>query len=126
MQLQATLEAAVGFSTDPIFGPIVTVGSGGALVEILDDAEAGLAPLTPDSAGAMIERTRFATIAAGYRNLVAPTPLEEVSKAVVALSWLAADFGTLLIEGDLNPVLVEPGTGRVSIVDVLLVGQARG
>src|SRR5262249_55073539 len=106
---------------DPIFGPTVAMGSGGALVEILGDIEVALAPLSPTEAERILRRTRLATIAGGYRNLVPPTPLGELGAVVAALSALAADFVPLLVEGDLNPVMVEPGTGRARIVDALFV-----
>jgi hypothetical protein len=41
---------------------------------------------------------------------------------VQRLSWLADDLGDLIGGVDLNPVLVEPGSGRVTIVDALLTG----
>ena len=115
------LEASVGFVSDPIFGPTVAMGSGGALVELLADVEVGLAPLSQVEAERILRRTRLAKVANGYRNLIPTTSLGELSGVVAALSALAADCAPLLVEGDLNPVLVEAGTGRARIVDALLV-----
>ena len=97
------------------------MGSGGALVELLADVEVGLAPLSQVEAERILRRTRLAKVANGYRNLIPTTSLGELSGVVAALSALAADCAPLLVEGDLNPVLVEAGTGRARIVDALLV-----
>lgn len=117
------LEAVVGFVTDPVFGATMLVGAGGALVEILDDRAVGLAPLDAERALRLIARTRLATVAAGYRHLVPPTPLDGLAEVLVNLSRLAADLGPLLAEADLNPVLIEHGSGRARVVDSLFVAN---
>jgi len=119
-----SLEATIGFVSDSVFGATVMLGSGGTLVELMADTAAAGAPLTHDAARRVLERTRLARVAAGYRRLVPVTALEPLLDAVVAVSRLAADFADILTEGDLNPVLVEYGTGRVSVVDTLFVARA--
>jgi len=42
---------------------------------------------------------------------------------VCRLSWLAADLGTQIAEVDLNPVMIEPGSGRVRLIDALVVAR---
>lgn len=118
------LEAIIGFVADPVFGATMSVGSGGALVELVPDLAVAPAPLTRRAARDAISRSRLARLAGGYRNLVPPTDLEPLATALEALSWLAADFGEVLAEVDLNPVLVEHGTGRVLVVDALFVARA--
>ena len=101
------------------------LGSGGTLVELMADTVAVGAPLTRKAARRALERTRLARVAAGYRSLIPVTPLDALVDTVVAVTRLAADFSDILTEGDLNPVLVERRTGRVSVVDALLVAGAK-
>lgn len=120
-----SLEAAIGFISDPVFGATVMLGSGGTLVELMADTVTARAPLPRDAARRALERTRLARVAAGYRGLMPMTPLDGLVDTVVAMARLAADFSDLLTEGDLNPVLVEHRTGRVKVVDALLVAGAK-
>jgi acetyltransferase len=118
-----SLEAVVGFVSDPVFGATMVVGAGGALVELLDDRAVGLAPLDTTRARSLVAGTRLAAVAAGYRNLAPPTPLDGLVEVLVGFSRLASDLAPWLGEGDLNPVLIEPGSGRARLVDCLLVAK---
>ncbi|WP_327699191.1 acetate--CoA ligase family protein [Streptomyces sp. NBC_00459] len=122
-QVGGAHEAMLGFVGDPVFGAVVTVGSGGVLVELEADTASGLAPLTPAEAHDRIARTRMARLLNGYRNLHPTTDTYALADALHRLSWFADDFTGLIAEADLNPALVEYGTGRVRIVDALLVGE---
>lgn len=127
-QVTGASEAMLGFTADPVFGALVTVGSGGTLVELLADTASGLAPLSPAEAREVISGTRLGAVLGGYRNLVPVTDAGPLSDGLHRLSWLAADLADLLAECDLNPVFVDPGSGRVRVADVLLVaagGQER-
>lgn len=120
-QYQARLEATVGCVTDEVFGPMIVAGTGGVLVEILDDTAAALAPFDDERALALVRSTRFATVAGGYRNLVEPTDLEPLARVISAFSRLAHDYADVIREVDLNPVLIEEGTGAPHVVDALVV-----
>ena len=54
----AGLELVVGARLDPHFGPMVVVGLGGILVELLRDSATALAPVGEDEARAMLRRLR--------------------------------------------------------------------
>lgn len=125
-QLPAGVEAVLGFAADPVFGATVTVGTGGTLVELQADVATSLAPVTADQARDLVARTRLGRLLGGYRNLVPATDLGPLATAVESLSWLAADLADVVREADLNPVVVEPGTGAPQAVDVLLVTAPEG
>jgi acetate---CoA ligase (ADP-forming) len=122
-QIAGPVEALLGFAADPVFGALVTVGSGGSLVELLADTTTGLAPLAAEEAEEVISETRLGAILAGYRNLVPVTDIRPLADALHRLSWLAEDFAGVLAEGDLNPLFVDLGTGRIRVADVLLVAR---
>src|SRR6185312_3996451 len=61
-------EVLVGAIKDPSFGPVVTFGLGGILVEVLRDVTFRLAPVTNDVALEMVNGIRTAEILHGVRG----------------------------------------------------------
>jgi acetyl-CoA synthetase (ADP-forming) len=103
--VQGGLELIFGVKRDPQFGPVVMVGAGGVLVELLGDVQFALAPVSPQTAEAMLKRLRIWPLLKGFRN----TPRRDVSAAidaVVKLGELAAALADRLLELDLNPLFV--------------------
>ena len=111
------LELIVGLSRDRDFGPLVVVGLGGVLAEVLDDAVLGLAPITLAEASAMLDGLRGARLLDGFRGRpTADRPaLAELSVAVGQLAVERPDIVAI----DLNPVISGP-TGTIA-VDALVV-----
>lgn len=124
-QVSGEQEAMTGFAADPVFGALISVGSGGTLVELLRDVRFGLAPIDLHQAKRLIGGTRLGQLLSGYRNLVPGTDLMPLADLCVRISWLAQDFRGVLTECDLNPTFVQPVTGRVRIGDALLVAPER-
>jgi acyl-CoA synthetase (NDP forming) len=113
----AGVELIVGLKRDSQFGPIVLVGLGGILAEVLDDVALELAPVAPAAAGAMLDRLRGARILGGVRGRPAVDRAALVG-LIVALGQLGWERPEL-IEVDLNPVIAaEHGA---SVVDALIV-----
>ncbi|MEL6775517.1 MAG: acetate--CoA ligase family protein, partial [Pseudomonadota bacterium] len=61
-------ELLIGVTQDPAFGPVLTFGAGGTLVEFLDDVATATLPLDQDRARRLIERTKIATLLGPFRN----------------------------------------------------------
>lgn len=114
------LELALGLQRDPVFGPVVAVGLGGVLVEILGSAELLHVPFTAAQA-----RTTAAAICGGrithpVRGLDAGQ-LDQLARAMVALGQLAAELPE--IESvDINPLMVAEG-GLCAVDALLVTGQ---
>ncbi len=125
-QLTGWVEAMAGVKAAPPFGALSIIGSGGTLIELYQDRAFGLSPVTPAEAADMIRQTRLGTRLDGYRNLLPRTDLGRLTTALVNLSNLAADLADTLAEADLNPILVQPGTGDVRIVDALFIASDHG
>ena len=110
-------ELILGLRRDPQFGPVVLVGLGGVLTEVLDDVVIRLAPLDTAAADAMLDDLRGARILRGVRG-GPPVERGAVAAMLVALGRLGLDRPDIL-EVDLNPVIAGP-SGAVA-VDALVV-----
>ncbi len=108
------VEVIVGLVRDAQFGPLVMVGAGGVLVEVLHDVAFGLAPLDEARARHLVEKTRVARLLEGARGHP-PADVDALVDTLVRLSWLAVDWETLQ-ELDINPLFVLPrGQGVVAV-----------
>ncbi|MCW3473298.1 acetate--CoA ligase family protein [Limobrevibacterium gyesilva] len=108
-------ELILGTTCDPDFGPMIMVGFGGVLVEVLKDVQFAPAPLSAEDAEAMLRRLALWPVLAGVRG----RPAADVAAAVdalVRLSWLAHDLGERLVELDINPLFLRAaGQGAVAV-----------
>ena len=120
-QIVDGVEAMAGFTSAAPFGPLVIVGSGGTLVEVIGDRTAKLAPLDASEASKMLRTTKLAKVLGGYRNLIPETDLSHLVDLTVKFSQLATDLDGAMVACDLNPVLVRKGSGEVRIVDALCI-----
>ncbi len=125
-QLVDHIEAFVGFVNDGVLGSNIGVGLGGTLVELLNDTRHGRAPLTSNSAAALISDTILGRLLDGYRSLHPQTDMAPLANLVQRISWLAIDLAPVIAEADFNPVLIEETTGRAWIVDSLLIAKGSG
>lgn len=116
------LEIMVGARVDPQFGPLVVVGLGGVLVELLADTAVLPAPVSPAEAEDMLRGLKGARLLGGFRDQGA-VDLPRLARAVAAVSRLAADQADLLGELDVNP-LVCSGNALVA-VDALMLRAPR-
>jgi acyl-CoA synthetase (NDP forming) len=113
------LELIVGVDNTSGLGPMVLVGLGGSLAEVLSGSVMYPAPFGPETAVAMLTEVGATRIL-----LAAGAPLDAVATLVSAVSCLAAEGADTISELDLNPVVVDHTTGRARIVDALLVTRS--
>ncbi|MBC7804517.1 MAG: acetate--CoA ligase family protein, partial [Candidatus Parcubacteria bacterium] len=116
--LKGGVELVVGIKRDPQCGPVLLVGLGGVLVEIMNDAVLALAPVDKQEARRMLERLKGYKLLLGYRGAPA-ADLDAVCEAIVRLSEFAVDFADDIEEIDVNPLLARPD-GAVAL-DALIV-----
>ena len=112
------VEVALGVVRDPTFGPLVLVGAGGVLVEVLHDRALALPPIDATGARRIIDRLAVRPILDGVRG-AEPADVDALANAVARLSALANDLGDLIAALDVNPMIVSPG-GCVA-VDALVI-----
>lgn len=123
--LKGGIEAILGVSNDPLFGPAVMFGLGGIFAEVLKDVAFRLAPVTPAVAREMIEEIKGYPVLAGARGR-APADVDALADAIVRLSALAVDLKDHVAELDINPLFVmEKGQG-VKAADALIKPKGMG
>ena len=112
------VEVALGVVNDQTFGPIVVVGAGGVLVELLRDRELILPPLDEVRARRAVDRLKMRPLLDGFRDSP-PANVDVLLHALACLGDLAVDLGDRLTALDVNPLVVHSG-GAVA-VDALVV-----
>lgn len=120
-EVPGKIEAIVGVTTDPTFGPIVVCGLGGVFVELLRDVSYHLTPVSDVDAAEMIAKLRTGKLLDGYRGLP-PGDREALSAVIQRVSALVEAVPEIL-ELDLNPVKVlAPGQGAVVVDGRMRIG----
>jgi acyl-CoA synthetase (NDP forming) len=114
------LEMIVGGLIDTVFGPLVSVGTGGVLTELIDDVVYGIAPVGLNEARSMISKLRGRPLLEGFRGS-APADVDELARIVSLVSRGIAAGGYQEVE--INP-LIWDGDAWVA-VDWLVI-QDRG
>ena len=114
-------EVYVGLTTDDPFGPIITFGAGGTMIELVADRAMELPPLNQFLARQLIERSRvFETLGPWRGAPAADVPALErvllrVSEMVCALPQLR--------EMDINPIIVDD-SGALAVDARIVVDHA--
>ncbi|MBT8038956.1 MAG: bifunctional acetate--CoA ligase family protein/GNAT family N-acetyltransferase [Gammaproteobacteria bacterium] len=99
-------ELMIGVVRDEVFGPAVSFGLGGTLVEVLRDREVALPPLNDFLARRLISRTKAAKLLESTRG--APeVDREALVEMLLRVSQLATELPTI-VEMDMNPVIASP------------------
>jgi acyl-CoA synthetase (NDP forming) len=104
--LSSGVEVIVGVQEDQRFGPVVMVGLGGVLTEILSDVAFALAPASPDTAERLLRSLHASAIFDGVRGRP-PVDVAALARLVSAVADVAARHPEIA-ELEVNPVLVTP------------------
>ncbi|PWJ80984.1 acyl-CoA synthetase (NDP forming) [Pseudaminobacter salicylatoxidans] len=113
-------ELIVGVTRDALFGPVMTVGTGGVLVELLQDSATLLLPASRDEVEAALKNLRLYPLLDGYRGR-ARADVSAAVDAILAISRFVQENAHTIEELDVNPLIV-CGEGKGAwIADALLV-----
>lgn len=112
------VETLVGVSTDPLFGPVVTVGLGGIFVEVLGDVTFRVPPFPEAEARRMLTELQGYPLLRGARG-AKPADVDALVDVVMKVQRLALDLADDVSELDVNPLVVRP-RGAVAL-DALVV-----
>ena len=111
------IELMCGMVRDPTFGPVVAIGAGGPLVEVISEQRLALPPLTTGHAAQLV--------AALWGGRLAQHPRGPSPRAAQALAHALRAVGELALEEpqiaaiDVNPLIVVGD--QVTAVDALIV-----
>lgn len=97
-------EVIVGALRDDSFGPIVSFGSGGVMVELVRDISSRLVPLSEEEAREMVQETLASRLLRGYRG-EGPKDVDAVINLILRVGEMMLKEGWIR-ELDLNPVKV--------------------
>ncbi len=111
-QVEAGRELICGITRQRGFGPLVMVGLGGVLVEVLRDTSFRLAPIDDLDATEMLSELRGNAILDAFRGQSA-ADRDAVADVLVRIARLGADFSEIE-EMDINP-LVASQRGAVAV-----------
>jgi len=117
------IELALGAVDDPQFGPLVMVGAGGVLIEIMADRQFALPPFDETAARRLLDRLKVRPLLDGRRGMP-KVDIDAVAETVARFSVLAADLAGLFREIDVNPLLCR-ADGCVAL-DALVIGRVPG
>ena len=113
-------EIIIGIVQDPVFGPVISFGTGGTAVEIFADTQVALPPLNEYLSKQLIRGTRASTFLHKFRNM----PEADIAQLITVLqrvSEIACELPEVS-ELDINPLLVDEN--GVIVVDARIVVAA--
>ena len=114
-------EVFVGLSTDEPFGPVITFGAGGTMVELFRDRALELPPLNQFLARRLIERSRAATMLGEWRGAAA-ADTEALEQVLLRVSEMVCALPQLR-EMDINPIIVDD-SGAVAVDARIVIDPA--
>ena len=112
------IELVVGARNDPLFGPMIVVGLGGILVEVLNDTAMSPAPVTPFEAEGLLRQLKGVKLLEGFRGMPA-VDMARLAQVISDVSRFAADHRDAVAELDVNPLIC--AGDRITAVDALIV-----
>lgn len=116
--IPAGVELALGVITDPDLGPLIVVGAGGVLVELIGDRAVALPELAAQQPSDLLSGLKVATLLAGVAG-AAPADLAAVTAAIAGVAELASELGDHIEALDVNPLICS-ASGAVA-VDALVI-----
>ena len=118
-------ELIIGLKRDEQFGLALIIGTGGVLVNLLNDSATLLLPTDRSAIAGAIESLKGYPLLQGYRGREAGD-VEAVVDAVMAVADFAMEHWCSVTELDINPLMVRPQGKGVVAVDALVRRVADG
>jgi len=112
------VEMVVGARVDPLFGPLIVVGLGGILVEVLKDTALSPAPVTPSEAMELLRSLKGVKLLEGFRGMAAVN-MDRLADVISRVSIFVADHRDSIAELDVNPLIC--AGDRITAVDALII-----
>ena len=119
MARDGVCEVIVGVTRDEQVGPMLMIGAGGILAELLKDAAVLLFPVLETDVARVLDRLTVGKLIAGYRGKPAGDR-QALIEAVLAVARFVEAHIDRLEELDINPLIVLPQGRGVVAADALI------
>lgn len=123
-EMVSGVEMIVGAREDPVYGPVILLGAGGILVELVKDAAMRMLPVTARDVRDMLGELRVAKVLKGFRGQD-PADVDALVRAVVGLGRVFMDHREHLADLEVNPLIVRAKGKGVAAVDVRPVRRTK-
>ena len=114
-------EICVGLVTDDPFGPVITFGAGGTMIELINDRAMELPPLNQFLARHLITRSRVAETLGEWRGAHAVNR-DALEQILLRVSEMVCELPQLR-EMDINPIIVDE-SGAVAVDARIVIDHA--
>jgi len=114
-------EVCVGLVTDEPFGPVITFGAGGTMIELINDRAMELPPLNQFLARHLITRSRVAETLGEWRGAHAVNK-DVLEQILLRVSEMVCELPQLR-EMDINPIIVDE-SGAVAVDARIIIDHA--
>ena len=118
------VELIVGVQNDPQFGPVIMVGMGGIMTEVMKDVAFRMLPITQSDAKSMLAELKGAALLDGFRGSD-PVDKREVARMLTKIGKMAMDNADYINSIDFNPVVVYPDSHYVVDAKIILNDEVR-
>jgi len=95
----------VGVTYDAVFGPLITFGAGGTMVEVIGDRAVVLPPLNTFLVKDLIQSTHVAKMLGTFRHMP-PVDMAALESVLLRVSEMVCELPALT-EMDINPLIVD-------------------
>jgi acyl-CoA synthetase (NDP forming) len=114
MVAKPVAELIVGAMRDPVAGPVLTVGAGGILVELIEDSAILTLPTNEKAIREALSGLKVAKLLGGYRGQP-KGDIDALVQAVASVASYVVSNASMIEEVDINPIMVLPeGFGTVA------------
>lgn len=113
-------EICIGLVSDDPFGPVITFGAGGTMIELIQDRAMELPPLNQFLARRLMERSRVFETLGEWRG-ASPVNMEALEQVLLRVSEMVCALPQLR-EMDINPLIVDE-TGAVAVDARMVVAE---
>jgi len=111
-------ELIIGAKRDPVFGPVIVIGLGGVLANLIHETERLISPVSYAYTQYILQKSKLGQLIQGYRG-AQPVDIGHLYEMIQILDHLmsTSDF---IQEIDINPVMITP-EGKAVGVDARVV-----
>ncbi|WP_010193324.1 3-hydroxypropionate--CoA ligase [Candidatus Nitrosarchaeum limnium] len=118
------VELIVGIQNDPQFGPVIMVGLGGIMTEVMKDVAFRMLPISTSDAKSMLNELKGSALLKGFRGSD-PIDTNMVAQMLVQIGKLGVENADYINSIDFNPVVVYPKSHFVVDAKIILNKEIR-